>query len=163
MATFKDLKSLFKHIEKDIQSGMKDVGKEAKKVAQRHVDTDVYAQYTPKKYERSYQLRDSIDAFEANGKQGEYAVIIQHDTGEITSSRLPTYNHYSKTPGNYDPDVSDFYMEWVHDGASGNAFGYGAWMLPRPYMKNAFKEIDMSKVHIKTLKDSLKSKGYEIE
>lgn len=163
MASFTDLKSLLRHIEKDIKNGMREVGKEAKQITKKHVDDDVYDKYSPSVYDRTGQLKDSIESFEITGTEGEHGVIIQHDTSKITSSKDPTYNHYSRKPNGHDPDVSDEYMEWVHDGRSGGAFGFGEWQKPRPYMDNARNEIKNTNVHVKTLKSSLTQKGYDVE
>lgn len=162
MPTFRNLKDLMKHIEKDLQSSMNDVGKTVSNKTKQNIDKVVYdakpSDHTLT-YERTYQLRDSIKNFPAKVKGNEITVEIDHDTSMIIS--IPEeYQHGSY---DYEPnDISEFIDVIVHEGLSGGKFGNGFWRKKRRYFQFTIDELIRTGEHVKALKDSMKRKGYDI-
>lgn len=157
---FKNLKSLFNHINKEIANSMNTVGGVAKEIVKTQMDKDVYS-YKPRKYQRTYELRDSID-HDVYTMENKVITEIYHDTSKIISYK-DGYRHYSADP-NYTPkDVSDWMPYLVNKGKSGKYFGEGFWTIPRPYILNAKEQMKKNKIHISTLKNDLKKKGLKVE
>lgn len=156
--TFRNLNDLFKHIQKDLQSSMNDVGKTVSNKTKKNIDEEVYMD-DPAVYERTYQLRDSIKNFPAKVEGNEIIVEVDHDTDLIIS--IP--EHYQHGSPDYEPnDISDFIDVIIHEGLSGNRFGNGFWRDKRQYFKATVDELIRTGEHIKALRDSMKRKGYDV-
>ena len=155
MPTFKDLNSLFKHIEKKVAESMNDVGKVVAEETKTTINDVVYSQQ-PKEYERTFQLRDSITNFPARVEGNTVVVEIDHDTSLIISDP-DNFTHGSNF---YDPkDISEFLDVIVHEGKSGDLFGDGYWRKERRYFDVTVKKLIQSKKHIDALKKSLNKNG----
>lgn len=161
MPNFRNFEDVLKHIKKDILDGMNEVGEEVQEEVKRQIDVDVYS-HDPSKYKRTGELQDSVVYSQPKQDGNKITTQVFHDTSMIGSYEKG-YQHYSKYPNGHDPDVSKFIPEWVHDGKSGNAFGYGFWTLPRPYMDNAYDNLERSGEHVDVLKRELKKKGYDVK
>jgi len=161
MPTFNNLDDLARHLLNDLERGMMGVGQVAKKVVQERLDKDVYS-FDPSVYQRTRELRESVD-FEPSIEGKEAVVVIDHNTDMIHAVGRPYYQHHSAVKSYTPQDYSQYVAQTVNDGTSGHIFGQGFWTKPRPYMDNAFKELQSSGRHVKSLANYLRSQGYKVE
>jgi hypothetical protein len=147
-------------LKQKIAQSLEKTGKNVvERVAKEHVDSDVYRAYTPKEYEATFELRDSIRTKSARIKNNNIEVEIKHDTSLINST-APN-QHYSVVD-NYSPrDVSDWIPYLVHEGKTYDLWNDGdaAYLRPRKYMDNARNELEQSKEHVDDLVKNLKAEG----
>lgn len=145
------LSELMNQVKKSVMSASEDLAENIEYTLKDRVDKDVYDAYEPKKYERTYELRDSIT---------KDASILSDNTIEVGASHktdliLPhgVNQHVSIMTGN---DVSAFIPNIVQDGAF-PLFSNGAYTLKRNYMETAREIVDKNKK--KVLQDALKKRG----
>ncbi|MED3912733.1 hypothetical protein P4597_26975 [Peribacillus simplex] len=146
MTVLKGIKDLEKYANKEIRKSLKeDVSKKLVKVAQEHVQKDVYDEYTPKVYNRTGELMDSFVVNDlANGI-------------EIENTR--------RDGERYIPEI----IEYGHDESEqGYTFAYhypggDNYIQPRPFIENTRQQIMDESIHVNELKKSLKSKGLDIK
>jgi hypothetical protein len=142
-----------------IASALEKTGKNTvERVAKEHVDSDVYRAYTPKVYETSFDLRESIHAGNAEIKGNEITVETKHNYDEI-HSEAPN-RHYSVVEDYSPRDVSEWIPYIVHEGKTFNLWNDdGAYLGRRPYMDNAREELEQSKEHVDDLVRNLRAEG----
>lgn len=157
---FKNFKSLFNHINKEMAKSMNTAGEVGKEAVKTQMDKDVYS-YKPEEYKRTYELRDSI-SHDTQVKNNKVVTKIYHDISKINSYE-DGYKHYSADPSYTPKDVSDWMPYLINKGKSGSYFGEGFWTIPRPYVSNAKEQMKKNKLHINVLKNDLKKKGFNIE
>lgn len=146
MATFNNMKELEKFINKQIQESLqKDVAPKIVKIAQEHVETDVYDVYPhPKEYQRTGQLKKS---FEINPIS---------DGVEIENTR-EDHDRYIPEIIEYGHDKSEQGYQYAYQYEGDN------YLQPRPFIENTRQEILNTNIHVDELKDSLKRKGLDVE
>lgn len=146
MATFKNLKQLEKHLNKQIQDSLNtDVARKVIKTIQDHVESDVYDVYEAKQYERSGQLKES---FQVEDYDGGIDVVATRKDGDRYIPEIIEYGH-AKSEQGYE------YPAYYRDGDN--------FIQPRPFMENARQEIKNENIHVNELKKSLKKKGLDVE
>lgn len=124
---------LLRELERIRDTALVGVGEDVVELAKKHVDDDVYKKYTPVKYERTYQLRDSLFSEKLQRSGNSASVVVRHDWQDM-SHNVEKYQHASPF---WSPWVYNRYLaETVEFGLSGDLFGKGAWQNPRPYMAN---------------------------
>ena len=136
MATFKNLDDLMKYIEKATAESMKEVGEKLEDIMKDTIDEEVYDAYDPKKYPRSYQLRDKM----VEVKYGD-------DNAEVRITH--TGDHISYVKG------TRFYVPYGLEG--GHTWGRGATNIQESSLRKAEDEIP------DTYKKAMKSKGVPIK
>lgn len=146
MATVSSMAELEALIKGAVEEGLKDVGEAGEKIVQQQIESDVYGLHSPVKYERTYQLKESV-THEVNGLEVE----IKHDG---------LGGYFSVVPG-YSAN-SSLIPELVHNSGAPNIFGGagGTWTGGRPYMENAKAEVESQATE--ALKSALSSKGFNI-
>lgn len=135
-----------KFLNKQIQQSLqKDVAPKVVKLAEEHVQTDVYDVYSPKEYDRTGKLKKSFE------------VTPISDGIEIENTQ--------EDEGRYIPEI----IEYGHDKSS-QGYQYATYypngdnyLQPRPFIENTRQEILDKNIHIDELKKSLKSKGIDVE
>lgn len=138
---------------------MIDSGKAIAKELKQQVDEDVYNTYqNPTHYERTYELRESIDSFSPEKKNGYITVEVGHDYSKI-HAKEPNM-HMSVTNGQ---DVSEQLPQWINDGTIGDIFGEGGWTKPRSYMDNMKQKIRSENMFTNELKKQLKNQGIKTD
>lgn len=161
---FRTIKELQEYLKKEIADSMKKAGEVAERVVREHVDSDVYLAYMPKKYEATFELRESLFTKTPKIKNNTIEVEVKHDTDKI-NAHLPNQHH--SVVEDYNPqDVSGWIPYIVHEGKTDNIWGDSSdatYLKPRPYFDNAKKELEQSKEHVEALKDDLRSKGINVE
>lgn len=159
MVEVRNFKDLFKYLEKDIQDSMNDVGKRAEEIMKDKTQEVVYDAGTPEVYKRTYDLLNSIKGYPAKVEDGKVIVELGNDESLIISDPGNyTHGSYAYTPS----DISGFIDVIVAEGKSGNLFGYGYWREERNYFEATVNELMKGMEHVKTMKQSLKQKGYNI-
>jgi hypothetical protein len=145
MATFNNLNELERYLNKQIQDSLNtDVAKKIVKVAEDHVQKDVYDVYSPKVYHRTGKLKESFEVTPiANGIEIENT----RKDGERYIPEIIEYGHDASTQGYEHPA---YYP-------SGDNF-----TQPRPFIENTRKQIADENIHVEELKKSLKSKGLDV-
>lgn len=157
MPTFKNLDSLYNHLEKQIQSSLLDeVAEGVRDVMQVEIQDAVYSTYSPKKYERRYDKGGLLD------KQNMEAFL------DTKSNTLEVYNF---TPFNnrYETNNTGYRLsELVEFGHNYNRLLYdypsnGEYMKPRPFMKQTIDSIAKMKTHVGDLKNGLKNRHINVK
>ena len=136
MATVKTYKELEKALMKARDKALKGTGENTKDLVKDRIDKDVYMAGNPTKYERTYELRESVQPSKVESKGSIAEVTIGHDESLIGS--YSPNQHYSIIDGS--SSVHSI-AEIVHDGKSGHILGAGYWTKKRPYMDNTKKEM----------------------
>jgi hypothetical protein len=107
------------------------------KTVKKHIQDDVYDVYSPKEYERKHYLENSLIG-STQSNNDSILLTIEHD------ENLMPYNSVvdgSPVDGNdvaYWIENGLIYPLWGTTDENGNPYEY---LKPRPYMKNAEKEI----------------------
>lgn len=84
MPTFKNLDEYFKYVKKAQGKILEEIAEETRQELHDTVWKKLYEAYTPKVYQRTYELLDSISKTEVKeNSNGEYYVIIYYDTDKI--------------------------------------------------------------------------------
>ncbi|HZK00615.1 MAG TPA: hypothetical protein VFC79_11430 [Tissierellaceae bacterium] len=152
VTTYKELeKALMKARDK----ALKGTGENTKDLVKDRIDKDVYAAGTPNTYERTYELRESVQPSKVESKGSIAEVKIGHDEGLIGS--YSPNQHYSIVDGS--SSVHSI-AKIVHDGKSSHILGTGYWTNPRPYMDNAKKEMRDGK-YKDFMIEQLKKQGFD--
>ena len=136
MANVKSYKDLEIALTRALAKAMPKVGDKTAELVKDRIDKDVYATGSPTVYERTYELRDSVEAGKITVGKSTVETEIGHNPTEIGS--YEPNQHYSIVDGSHS---SDSIAEIVHDGKSSHILGTGFWTKKRPYMDNAKKEM----------------------
>lgn len=137
---FNNLKELAKHVEAKIQNAMKnEVAKEVIETEKRHIQSDVYAVYSPTEYERTHQLIADESFVVREVEDGITVKNIRHDedTGKLIAPVLESGMGYD--------------WEFEFNG------------VPRPFTANTIEELKASQTHKEALKKGLKRQGIDVE
>lgn len=157
MATVKTWKELEKALMRARDKALEGTGEKAKELVKDRIDKDVYSAGTPSVYERTYELRESVQPSKVKSTGNIAELEIGHDTSLIGS--YEPNQHYSVVDGSSSVDSIALI---VHDGRSGKIFGNGYWTEERPYMSNAKEEMEDGKYR-EFMKEELKKQGYKVE
>lgn len=165
MPDFKSIADLEKYLLGIMEESMEDVGEHAEKIVSERVQKDVYDAYDPSYYDRTYQLKNSLqhNTFVKKRAKEVYSKI-NHNFRQIRASK--PWTHHSIVQ-DYNPQN---YAKWipvtVHDGTTGLIMAHPegrphlrAFELPRPYMRNAWNQMRSSRSHITSLKRALGKRG----
>lgn len=146
MASFNSLKDLERYLNRQIQQSLEtDVASKVVKVAQDHVQSDVYDVYKPKQYQRSGELKKSFDV-----KPVPNGIEIENTRTE-NGRDIPEIIEYGhdKSKQGYE------YPKYYRDGDN--------FIQPRPFIENTRRQIEQENIHVNELKKSLMSKGLNVE
>lgn len=166
MATVKTYKELEKALMKARDKALKGTGEKTKVLVKDRIDKDVYDTYTPNSYERSYDLRESVEPSDIRSKGNISEVKISHNEDKI---RSVGNQHRSVVDGR---SSSHSIAEIVHNGKTGAIYQSGYWKdapwyrsddtfaKPRPYMDNAKKEMEDGK-YKEFMIEQLKKQGLD--
>lgn len=129
--------SLFKGLNQDIIKASKKIAEAIDERAKSLVDEMVYNSYRPSEYQRTYQLRDSIQ-HTINKEKSGVSINVFHNTNLIHYNE-ELYQHGSRFSG----DISDEIPWLVHEGKGGKLFGLNnPTRVPRRYMDALAKELN---------------------
>lgn len=139
MPSFSSIEELAQYLQLQINDSLEtDVSKEIVQVVQEHIQTDVYAAYTPLSYQRTNELMNDVKS-----------EMIQDDILEITDTRTENGK-----------DISQ-----IIEYGKGYTWGVGLdeRIGARPFMENTEQQILQDGLHINAMKESLKRKGFTVE
>jgi len=163
--TTDDLVKVLKYIKEEAKKPLENTGNEVAERVKREIDNVVYSvtdgegSKPENSYERTYDLRNSMQSYPLKETDDVLEVELKHNIEKIRA--VPEkFQHASPywSPWNY----SQFLARTVHDGLSGGLFGYGYWCEPRPYMDNV--KDDMKNGEYKNIMMSeLRKKGFVVE
>lgn len=131
----------------------------------------VYSSYSPKVYERTFELRDSIKCLNVTQKANEVKAEFNHNL-DLIHSYYPN-KHHSVSPYSTG-DVSKFIPQIIINNQSGFFMGYGVdkrfhnigggrWRAPKPYFKETSEDLDISSNHINKMFEILRNNGNQVE
>ena len=114
------------------------------------ITEEVYDSYTPTKYSRTYELRESVKLLDVDYHMNTVWFVYGHDESKMnryTPSENPLLGRGWSLRATEDyPKGSDFspYIPWaIHEGKSGDVWGVRnpIWYAPKPYMEKAGDKI----------------------
>lgn len=137
--TLKSLNELKKYVDAKVRESLKDdVAPVVKEKMQKHIESDVYDVYEPKKYHRTGRLKKDIEIREVD-------------------------NGVAIVPTRTDGDTENYIPAIIESGKGYTYSGYGyAYEQPRPFVQNTKEEILREGMHKKELAKSLKNKGLDV-
>ena len=135
------------------------------------VDEIVYSSYSPKIYERTFELRDSIKCLNVTREAKEIIAEINHNL-DLIHSYYPN-QHNSVSPHNTD-DVSKFISAIVINNQVGffmrygvderfHNIGEGKWRVSKPYFRETIEDFGKNSNHINKMFEILRDNGNEVE
>lgn len=140
LANVSSYSALLKELQRVRDKALQGTGEKTKQLVKDRIDEDVYSVATPDVYERTYELRESVQPSKVESKGNVAEVEIGHDTNLIGS--YSPNQHYSVVDGS---SSVDYIANIVNNGESGKIYGEGYWTKKRPYMDNAQKEMEDGK------------------
>jgi hypothetical protein len=162
--TFKDLNSLMKHLENNILLDVQKVGEEVKSILRNNVRVLWYERngtnWTPKDYERSWMLIDSISVSKAIKIGNKYQVEIFFDTDKI----IPMYGTDDKPWTRHMSiidykNVSEAIPLWIEEGNNNSSIYSYEGVHPVQITKDDLKSDNYIKERLKEL---LEMQGYKV-
>ena len=147
MPVFQTTNQLLSYLKLQLAASLKETGEYVEAEVKKQIDQDVYS-YTPSRYERSGDLKNSVVSSEPINTGNTVSVSIEHDTNLI-------HNHISQADG---MDVSPYIPYYVNEGA-GPLFGDGFWTQKRNYLEHTIISLRSKGSHVEVLRRSLKNKG----
>ncbi len=162
---------LLRELKKARNKALEGAGEKAVDLVKGRIDEDVYGKYDPSWYERTYQLRDSVDVTNTSIKKDIAEIEISHDTKKITTGNINNGQHASVVDGFSSHDSID---EIVHNGLTGAIIEEGYWKdkswykpkhtfaKPRPYMDNSIQKMRDGE-YKKFMIEELRKMGYKVK
>lgn len=139
-----------------IQQASIEANEEMKEVVEDSIDEVVYDAYEPEWYERSYDLKHSLDTEVIEVSFKGLKTKIYHDLNKINPNEN-LFQHWSIV---FDKDVSEYIPYIVHEMGSHNLWqGEYAFTKPRPYMDFAEAQIEDGNLYGKAMKRALDKHG----
>lgn len=146
MAQFKNLHSLFKHIEKNIDEVLQnEVAQTGRQTMKKNIESEVYSKYTPKEYKRDREDGGLLD--DANIP----TTLLKSGVLSISSNR---------TDGN--TNVSKVVTEGIGYTWENSAI-YNMQPYPRRFVYQTFLELERTLSHLKAMKDGLRKRGFRVK
>jgi hypothetical protein len=165
MKKFTSIKTLFKYIEPIIQYNLEKIAGEIKDVLKNTVQIDWYNSHTPKNYERTNQLIDSISVTKAEKINGGYRVEIYFDESKILpqpstkEGYFPAHMNITDGENYFDgKSYGELLPQWIEYGQNSSIHSYEGvrpvgqtrdWVEEDKYIKNRLAEL-------------LENKGYSV-
>jgi len=138
---FKSVSELEKYLLKQVSESLqKDVASDGRQLMREHVQDDVYAQYRPSDYERTWQLINSCESSMMTGDTLKLTNTRKGDEGEDVPSIIENGGHYK---WGYIRNLDEIIGE-------------------RPFIKNTFVDLRNGMAKL-SLMEAFKKKGFKIE
>lgn len=142
MKVYKDVNALLRGIQKDIGETLKStVAKEVKSVMKDEIEKEVYIKYNPRKYKREMDDGGLTDEDNINVQ------LIDETTLVVESSRYDGTRNVSE----------------IVETGKGYMYNFPYAGVPRPFTESTIERIQSEEIHMRTLKDGLIHKGYEVK
>lgn len=150
MPTFKDLASLMKYLNASINDALQnEVAPVVEAKMKEKIKTEVYDAYTPREYQRRYEL----------GSEGNISSELISDGVLLTKNTADPSPSVIGTP--YGSSGSTTFPQWVNDGFVPNIFNDRdyPWMHPRDFIGATVDELKSSGEVATALAKGLAGKG----
>ncbi len=154
MPKFKDLNSLFAYVNNSIKKAFKhNVSPVVDQTMQEQIKQKVYDSYSPRFYERRYEL-GSADNISSE--------IIEDGVLFTKNTAGPNESVFHMT---YVPETSTIFPGWVNDGQVPNIFNNRTdypWMYPRDFIASSVEELESTGKARDALAKGLESSGITV-
>ncbi|HZJ98757.1 MAG TPA: hypothetical protein VFC79_02055 [Tissierellaceae bacterium] len=166
MASVKTWSQLEKALQQARDKALKGASEKAKDLVKDRIDKDVYSVYSPNSYERTYDLKESVEPSDIKSNGNVSEIKISHNEDKIRSTGN---QHRSVVDGK---SSASSIAEIVHNGKTGAIGQRGYWRdapwydngdafaHSRPYMDNAKKEMKDGK-YKDFMIEQLKKQGFD--
>lgn len=162
---------MLQHLEKHVKFSLEEVAKIVEEEIKDYVMKNLYNEYTPTHYTRTYDYINSLTVKKARKEGNGYAVEIFFDTDKIyprppdgdgkgglgrwsRHSSITSYNG-----GGSGDDMSDMIPLWIEEGVSGSLYDRDGIYT----MENTKKIMEQTKYHLHAIKAILEKKGFKVE
>jgi hypothetical protein len=162
MATIKcsTLAELEQVIMKQVAEAMSQdkLGKDIKEEVQKHIRDDVMYVYHPQSYQTTGEFHDSVVSSQPD-VNGNSVEISTYNDPNLMNMAEPWY-HQSVIDGR---DIRENLAEIIEEGKTYDLWNHGdaAYLKPRPFMENTYRDLSNSKKHVKKLVQHLKELGLD--
>jgi len=159
---FNNFKSLMKEVQKICNQV--NLNKVADIVVDEYKDKiqeEVYNQYSPTRYHRRSSLTNDTNISRE----------INENTLEVKNIAIPDESiAQPQTP--YNPSDSTQFMKWIEYGQTYNGkakylfhgdMSGEPWANPRPATEKTIENLNLTKKHVKAMKDGLRERGFNVE
>lgn len=159
MPTFKDLNSLFRYINKNIATSLREVALEVEQIIKDYIMKELYNSYSPTSYTRTYDFVNSLRVSKVIPDGNGYSVQLYFDTDAIYSRDSDGAGRWSSHQNITDgTDQSKNIPLFLEEGVSGSLWDrdgiHSMW--------HTKTELEQNRRHVKKLMDILKSKGFNV-
>lgn len=147
MATVRSISELQEKIKDAINKALEnEVSNVVKHNMQDAIQTQVYAAYSPKEYER-------------RGENGGLGDISYMKSELIEDGVLSTTTNAPSRPSIISGEVSDMLGHWVNYGEVSTILGVGPWVFPRDFISATVENLSGNKEHVNALREGLNKQG----
>jgi hypothetical protein len=159
---FRDLNSLYKHLENSILLDVQKIGEEVKNVLRNNVRVLFYERngmnWTPEDYTRTYELIDSISVSPIKKIGNKYEVSVYFDDEKIHPYKVAGEwsAHESVVTGENISQNLPFYMEY------GNQSSLYSYSPDSPPVQTTIEDLKSDDYIKERLKELLKMQGYKV-
>ena len=156
MATkkFQTLNAYYNYINKQLESCMKEVGRQLRDEMKDYLFQKWYKAYTPEEYNRSFNLLDSIE-FELLKTGSTIAVKVGYNT-DLIKPEYDEYSYWNQHMSMDGQDVSDVLPYYIEFGNGKNLYyrydGIGVLEYMRKYMEDNATVKLATLLHLKGIK-----------
>lgn len=147
MATVRSISELQEKIKDTINKALEnEVSNVVKHNMQDAIQTQVYAAYSPKEYER-------------RGTLGSTAYMVSE---LVEDGVLSTTTNAPSSPSIISGEVSDMLGHWVNYGEVSTILGAGPWVFPRDFISATVENLNGNKEHVNALREGLNNQGIRV-
>ncbi len=155
--TFKSISEALAYLETNVVFSLEQIGEEIKGVLRQHLMVDWYSAFTPTRYERTYQLIDSLSVKKAVKVGKGYQVEIFFDPDKITPipasqpGYFPAHMNITNGASSYNGmSYGELLPYWVEEGQHSSIRPYEGvhmvqntkdWVCEDHYLKNRMIEL----------------------
>ena len=145
MPSLGSVKTALAYLANEIKDSAEDVAIKMEETEERAIDDIVYNAYVPTDYNRTENLKNSVDSVVYGDTKAVNIEVFHNDLVEDHESVL-------------EADINEDFPGIIIGGAF-PLFGEGAYTEPRDYLEHAKKEIERKNLIVKEITKSLRAKG----
>lgn len=147
MADFGSWEELLNYVDGLVTKGLQEAVAPLVRIRmQEHVQKDVYDQYSPRRYTRTYLLEDDIQYTMPDPN----TLVVWDDATQDGTRRTNVYIPEIIEYGEWKSQVG---YEWIPRGADTSIYTY---LLPRPFIANTVIDLTSSMEHVYALRNYMK-------
>ena len=145
--TFKSVSEVKKYMNNKIIKILNEIAQGVKEELYDKVKERLYDAWTPKQYERTEELLDSISKTEVYQEKGFYCVKIFYDTDKIFPHTVE--GKWGQHESFYKEDISEHLPLWIEEGTKDNPFprkGINAMSDEKKWIEENYNKIFRNKL-----------------